>query len=205
MAGFVCTLPVIASLFSSCLPPPPFATGYVEGDFALIAPVATARVETLAVRRGDRVSKGQVVAELENRDADIALAEAEAALARALSELANLKQGRRVEEIAVINAALVSARAKEVEAEKEAQRVENLYKRGAVAESQIDVAVTALNVARARVVEGKANLAVAKLPARPHQIAAANAAVAQARARRDAAEWRLARRVLNAPANGVIR
>ena len=204
MVDFVCTVPVIASLFSACLPPAPFATGYVEGDFALIAPVATARVETLAVRRGDRVTKGQVLAKLEDRDAAIALAEAEASLARAVSELANLKQGRRAEEIAVIKAAVVSARAKEVEAEKESQRVENLFKRGAVAEAQIEVATTALNVARARVAEGKANLAVAKLPARPHQIAAAEAAVAQAKARRDAAQWRLGRRVLSAPADGVI-
>ena len=43
MTDFVCTLPLISALFSTCLPAPPLATGYVEGEFVLIAPVATAQ------------------------------------------------------------------------------------------------------------------------------------------------------------------
>ncbi len=204
MAGFLCSLPIIASLFANCAPPLPLATGYVEGDYVLIAPVATARIDNLAVQRGDKIIAGQVLATLEKRDAEIALAETEATLARALSELENLTQGRRPEEIAVIKAALVSARAKEAEAEKEATRVQNLFDRGAAAQAKIDITATALNVARARVAVGKANLAVARLPARPAQIAAAEASVAQAEAGRDAAKWRLQKRSITASGPGTV-
>jgi HlyD family secretion protein len=204
MAGFFCNLPIIATLFANCAPPLPLATGYVEGEYALIAPVATARINNLAVQRGDKIIAGQVLATLEKRDAEISVTENEATLARAVSQLKNLTQGRRPEEIAVIDAALVSARAKEVEAEKEAARVQNLYKRGAVAATQIDVTETALNVARAGVAEGKAKLAVARLPARPAQIAAAQASVTQAEARRDAAKWRLQKRTIVASGSGTV-
>lgn len=83
MTAFICTVPLLSALFSVCAPPPPFATGYVEGEYVLIAPVATAQIEALNVARGDRVEPGAVLAEMERRDAEIALAEARAALAQA--------------------------------------------------------------------------------------------------------------------------
>ena len=48
-----------------------------------------ARVDTLTVREGDRVSAGQTLAELEKRDLDAAVAQAEAAVAMAEAELEN--------------------------------------------------------------------------------------------------------------------
>ncbi|MEF9605921.1 biotin/lipoyl-binding protein, partial [Paracoccus sp. PXZ] len=79
MADFLCSLAFLAALFPQCGPPPPLGTGYAEGEYVQIAPVATARVEALAVQRGDRVEAGQPVATLESRDAALALAAAEAA------------------------------------------------------------------------------------------------------------------------------
>src|SRR5690606_14537131 len=107
----LCSLPLAALLFSACAAPPPFATGYVEGEYVLIAPVTVAQIETLAVGRGDRVVAGMPLVQMETRDAQIALAEALSAHARAGSQLENLRQGRRPEEIRVIEAALSSARA----------------------------------------------------------------------------------------------
>ena len=94
----------------------PFATGYVEGNYVQIAPVATAQILALTVTSGDRVTSGQPLVELEKRDAEIALAQAEAAMSRADSQLANLRQGKRPEEIRVIEASLASARAQAAEA-----------------------------------------------------------------------------------------
>jgi HlyD family secretion protein len=112
MAGFFCTIPILSALMASCAPPPPDATGHVEGEFVLVAPVATARLETLAVRRGGRVEQGQTLAMQERRDAEIALAGAASALAQAESRLADLQEGRREEENRVIEAELASARAR---------------------------------------------------------------------------------------------
>ncbi|MBS0564143.1 MAG: HlyD family efflux transporter periplasmic adaptor subunit [Proteobacteria bacterium] len=201
---FLCAVPVLSALIASCGAPPPLATGYVEGDYVLIAPVATATIDSLAVARGDRVVAGQPLASLERRDAEIALAEARAAVARAEGQLANLREGRRPEEIRVIEAALASARARADEAERTRARLDNLASSGSASKAQRDDAATAAKVAAASVAEAEANLAVARLPARPQEIAAAEATLAGARAGLAHAQWALDQRNLAAPAAGVI-
>ncbi|MEZ5777598.1 MAG: HlyD family efflux transporter periplasmic adaptor subunit [Paracoccaceae bacterium] len=204
MTGFVCAVPILSALFSACSPLPPFATGYVEGEYVLIAPVAVAQIDSLAVRRGDRVEAGASLVEMERRDAEIALSEASAALAQAESQLANLREGRRPEEIRVIEASLASALAQAAEADRSAERLKSLAARGAATATQADDAATAATVARAKVAEAEASLAVARLPARPQEIAAAEAAVQGAAAARARAEWHLEKRHLAAPSSGTI-
>ena len=201
---FLCAVPLVSWLFASCEPPMPFATGYVEGNYVQIAPVATAQILALTVTSGDRVASGQLLVALERRDAELALAQAEAALSRADSQLANLRQGKRPEEIRVIEASLASARAQAGEARRTADRLLDLAARGVATETQRDDASTAAEVAEARVTEIEANLAVAQLPARPDEIAASEAALREATAARDHARWQLEKRNLTAPADGVI-
>ena len=201
---FLCAVPLVSWLFASCEPPMPFATGYVEGNYVQIAPVATAQILALTVTSGDRVASGQPLVALEKRDAEIALAQAEAALSRADSQLANLRQGKRPEEIRVIEASLASARAQAGEARRTADRLLDLAARGVATETQRDDASTAAEVAESRVTEIEANLAVAQLPARPDEIAASEAALREATAARDHARWQLDKRDLTAPADGVI-
>ena len=204
MSSFICAVPVISALFNACAPVPPFATGYVEGEYVLVAPVAVAQIAALSVKRGDRVEAGQTLVEMERRDAEIALSQAEAARAQAESQLANLREGRRPEEIRVIEATLASARAQLAEAERTEARLQSLADRGSATTAQAEDAATAASVARARVAEAEASLAVAKLPARPQEIAAAEAAVAGARAAVDQAAWNLSQRRLASAADGVI-
>ena len=199
-----CSIPLISALFSACTPAPPFATGYVEGDYVLIAPVTTAQVESLTVRRGDAVTAGQILVAMERRDAEIAVAQAEAVLAQAESQLANLQLGKRPEEIRVIEATLASARAQAAEAARAEVRLTSLSERGAATESQREDATTAADIAKAKVAEIEANLAVAELPARAQEIAATEAAVRSARADLDRAKWLFDQRDLTAPAPGVI-
>ncbi|MGL4281089.1 MAG: HlyD family secretion protein, partial [Albidovulum sp.] len=118
--------------------------------------------------------------------------------------LANLLEGRRAEEIRVIEATLASAQAKLTEAERAEARAKSLAARGAATTAQAEDAATALSVARALVTEAEASLAVAKLPARPQEIAAAEAALKGARAAKARAAWNLSERRLTAPAPGVI-
>ena len=204
MTGLLCALPFIASLVSACGPPPPLAVGYVEGDYVLIAPVEVAEIVELRVRRGDTIAAGDVLAVLERRDAQIAVAEAEAALADTKSRLADLKRGKRPEEIAVIEAALNSAIAQEREAERVLARQTRLLESGFTAQARFDDAATAVEMASAKRAEIEANLAVARLPARADAIAAATAQVDRARAALDRARWRLDRRTLSAPQPGTV-
>lgn len=192
----LCTLPLAASLFAACAPPTSFATGYVEGEFTLVAPVAVAQIAAVPVSRGDRIKAGELLVVMQQRDAEIALAQAEATLAQAESHLADLREGRRAEEINVIEANLASARAQALEAQRTRDRIISLAARGAATAAQRDDAVTAEKIAAASVVQVTAELAVARLPARPQAIAVAEAAVRGAEATRAQAEWNLAQRRL---------
>jgi HlyD family secretion protein len=204
MMDLICGLPLIASLFASCAPMPPLATGYVEGEYVLLAPVEVGRIEVLVKKRGDRVSKGETLVRMEGADADIAVHEAQAALEHAQAQLANLKEGKRREEIDVIEASLQSARAQAAEAKRVFDRETALAKRGINAKADLDQASTALLQADAKVSEMTANLSVAKLAARPMEIDAADALVKQAEAKLADAKWRLEHRSLTVPENGVV-
>jgi HlyD family secretion protein len=195
--SLLCSLPLAASLFAACAAPSPFATGYVEGEFTLVAPVTVAQIRAVDVERGDRVEAGEVLVEMERRDAEIALAESEAALAQARSQLADLREGKRPEEIRVIEATLESARAQAAEAERARDRMTSLATRGVVTDAQRDDAITSAAVAAARVAQVEAELAVARLPARAEAIASAEAAVSGAEAALDRAMWNLAQRRLS--------
>jgi len=200
----LCALPIIASLLASCSAPAPLATGYVEGDYVLLAPVSTAQISALAVARGDRFAAGDTLVQLDARDAQISLAQAEAGLAQAQSQLENLRVGKRPEEIRVIEASRDSAQAQLTEYERSLKRIETLTARGAATEAQREDAETAVIVARAKLAEIEANLAVAQLPARAQEIAAAEAQVRASQADLDKARWVLDERSLEAPANGVV-
>jgi len=201
---FLCSVPLLSALFASCTPPMPLATGYVEGDYVQISALSTAQILTLSVASGDRVEIGQTLVDLEPRDAQIGLAQAKAALSRSESQLANLRQGRRPEEIAVIEAALASAKAQADEAQRSADRLRDLSTKGAATETQRDDAATSAKVAKARVAEIEANLAVARLPAREDEIAAAEAARLEAAAALEKAEWQLETRRLASPTAGTV-
>ena len=195
--SFVCAIPVIASLIWTCTGAGPLAVGYVEGEYVLVAPIETAQIVDLSVRRGDRVTAGEALARLERRDAEIALAQAE-------RQLANLQEGRRPEEIASIVASLSSAKAQAAEAERVLQRQADLLKQGISTQAAHDSASTTVELNRAKVSELEANLAVARLPARENEIKAAQAAVDQAGAVLEQAEWRLSKRTLSIPQSGVV-
>ncbi len=203
MMDLLCAIPVIAGLFGACAPPP-LSVGYVEGEYVLLAPLEVATIRTIGVHRGDRVAAGDVLAEVEDDDARIAVADAEAALHRAEAQLANLEEGKRPEEIRVLEATLQSARAQAAEAERIFGRRQNLLKTGAVSRASFDEASTGLDTARAKVEELEANLAVARLPARTNEIAASRNAVKQARATLEKARWFLDKRTIKAPAAGEI-
>lgn len=205
MGLFLCEIPGLSALLAVCTLPSPFATGYVEGDFTLVAPVSIAQIADVFVARGDRVETGEQIVRLEQHDAEIALADAEASLAQARSRLANLMEGRRPEELHVIEADLASARAQAAEAKRTMNRLADLAARGAATRTQRDDAATALEIAEAHVAEIEADLVVARMPARIHEIAAAEASVAKADAALEMARWLLDQRVLRAPAAGTIQ
>lgn len=202
--SLLCSLPLAAQLFGICASPPPLAVGYVEGEYVLMAPIEVAQVATVGVRRGDRVTPGMPVATLEDDDARIAVAQSQAALSQAEAQLADLKVGKRPEEIAVLKAAVDMAKAQAADAKRKYDRASDLYKRGTGTQADYDTASATMETADAQVGQAEANLAVGGLPARPETIKAAENQVQQAQSALGQAQWRLSKRVLAAPSAGRI-
>ncbi len=200
----LCAFRFLAALLPACAPAPPTFVGYVEGEYVAIAPIDIARIDSLAVRRGDLVKAGDAIGAVVATDAEISVRNAEGQLAQAEAELANILYGRRPEEIAAIEAQLNSANVQEDDARRSLNRKRDLSARGYAPQSDLDQAQTNYDVAAARVKELTANLAVAKLPSRNDEIEAAKSRVTQARANLDQMKWRLAQRSLTAPAEGSI-
>ena len=200
----LCSIGFVASWLSACAPPSTSVVGYVEGEYVQIAPIEVARIVALDVRRGDLVKAGETIGAVEATDAEIAVRNAEGALAQAQAELANILYGRRPEEIAAIQATLDAAKVQTADNQRSLDRERDLNARGFAPQADLDRAQTAYDVSSSRVKELTANLAVAKLPARDDEIAAAQSRVKQAQAALDQARWRLGQRTLTAPAAGQI-
>jgi HlyD family secretion protein len=178
--------------------------GYVDADYVLVGAEATGRLTTLSVKRGDPVKAGATLFTLDDRDESSALAEAKAQLAQARASLADLKTGKRPEEIRVLDAQLADAEASLTVAEKSYQRNRDLSTRAVVAVATLDQSKADLDSAAARVQAARENRSVANLPARPDQIAAAEQQVAALAATVTAAETKLARRTQAATASGRV-
>jgi len=204
MIEFLCALPVLASVFNMCAPPPPLAVGYVEGEYMLVAPIETARVLAVNVKRGDRITAGQPLIDMELRDVEIAVRQAQAALDQAVSQVANLRRGKRPEEIAMVAAELGSAKSQAAEARRIVLRKKDLLIRKTVSQANFDAATTDLERSLALVEELQAALAVARLPGRPDEIKSSEAAVEQMRSALQGAQWRLENRTLSSPEPGSV-
>ena len=116
-----------------------------------VAPKISGRIERLMVNLGDIVQRGQVIAELDDAEAQQAVAQAEA-------------------ELAVASANLAQAHSALATAMREFERVQTLRERGVASESQLDVAVAQrdasqaeLKVAEAEVRRSEAALAAAEI------------------------------------------
>jgi HlyD family secretion protein len=179
--------------------------GYAEGDYVRLGAPAAGWLQTVAVQRGDRVEAGALLFELEDGRQRAAVTQAEAQLARARSELADRKLGKRPEEIARLEANLAEAKATLAYAEQDLERQASLARRDFAAEARLDQARAAAEQGRAHVAAMAADLATARLPARDDQIAAAASEVAMREASLAQARWDLEQRIVRAPMAALVQ
>ncbi len=98
----------------------------MDGEYVNVAPIEVARVANEYVRRGDKLNAGDRIATFETTDADIAVSNAEAALAQADADLVNILYGRRPEEMAAIEANLKAAQVQQDDAQRTLSRRKDL-------------------------------------------------------------------------------
>ncbi len=114
----------------------------VEGGMVLVGARTDGVVESVAVKPGDAVERGQVLATLDARSATIAVASAEAGIEQARAQLAGLQVSlKQAERRAPRVAAAASAGAATGEAAEQARgAVASLKARQAAAQAQLDAA-----------------------------------------------------------------
>lgn len=158
----------------------------------------TATIQRVAVREGDRVSKGAVLVQLNDSEARATLAQADAALTEAIARQHQLHTvGAPVAE-----AALAQAQANHTAAQTEYNRSRELVAQGFYSQQKADDARRALDVAAGV-------LAAARSQAQAQQPKGAEATLAAARATQaaagaDAARARLARLTLVSPIDALV-
>lgn len=194
-----------AGVMSACSPPASEGyLGYLEADYAYIGAPVAGRLSRLAVARGESVAAGAALFTLDGELERHQLDEAQARLAQAQAQRADLGQGRRPEEIRVIAERVREARSALDLAEREWKRVRDLQQRGLTSADALDRATAARAQAQARVASTSAEQRSAELAGRSDALAAADAAVAAAQAVVEQARWRLAQTAVSATAPGQV-
>lgn len=198
------TLAALAVALGLGAGPAPVAHGYVEGEYLRIAAPAAGTLDTLSVARGNRVAAGAPLFALDLTSARAERERLAAAVGQARAQLADLKKGKRPEELAVIAAQKAQAEAALRYSAAEMERQQTLVARRVSSDDRLDAARAAFERDQARLAELSAQLVVSNLPARADQLRAAEDAVTQAEAALAQAEKRLAELAPLAPADALV-
>jgi membrane fusion protein, multidrug efflux system len=181
---------------------------YVTVHYATIAPRISGQVATVPVDDNDVVKTGQVLATLDPRDNETALASAEAAVARGRSQLDEISADvtRQPSIIAEQHAAVASARAKLAFAQDNARRYGNLAATGAGTMQEHQQADTTLQQAQASLDSADASLDAARrqLDVLKARRSAAEAAVKADEVQHQQATLNLSYTQILAPIDGMV-
>jgi HlyD family secretion protein len=191
------------SLFSAT-PAPLHLQGYVEGEYVRIGSPIAGTLTELNVREGDRVSEGATLFSLDTIADRAARDQAAAQLAQAEALLANLRKGKRPDELKAIAAQKTQAEASERLSLATLRRQEALVAPGYATRQALDQARASLERDRALVAQSAADLRVARLGGREDEIAAQEALVALNHAELTRAEKRLSDLAPPAPAAALV-
>jgi len=178
------------------------ATGTLESEAEVnLRAEVPGRILRLLVDEGDRVARGQVVAELDPQETDsqVALARAELATARARleEEQAGVTMLRER-----IRTKIEETRATMERAAKDLERLKALHAEGAIARQQLDLAQAEFDVAAAAHAAALADRDQVKV--KEHQVAGAQAAVGQRAAQLRLAEVQRSRMSIRSPIAGLV-
>ena len=178
------------------------ATGTVESEVEVnLRAEVPGRIHRLLVDEGDRVERGQIVAELDPQEA-----ESQVALVRA--ELATARARLQEEEAGVamlrerIRTRIEESRATMERTARDLERLKALFAEGAIARQQLDLAQAEFEVAGA--VHAASLADRDQIVVKEHQVVAARAAVTQREAQVRLAEVQRSRMSIRSPIPGLV-
>jgi HlyD family secretion protein len=179
-------------------------SGYAEAELVYMAPTTAGVLQSVTVRRGDHVTRGQALFALDT-DAEVYGREAAGARrTKAEAQLSNLRKGRRPLELAAIDQQLAQAQAALTASTSALRRQQSLVDQGFVAPLRLEELVAARDRDAARLRELQAQRAVAADAARSDEIAAAAADASASVSDQALAQWREGQRQRTAPSDAVV-
>jgi HlyD family secretion protein len=162
------------------------------------------RVTQIFVNEGDKVSQGELVAQLDPEELhrEVALRKAESSVAE--SVLKELESGFLPEEIAQAKAKLDQAEADFDRLQTDFERQQQLLNKEVISKREFDVSQAAYEVANSRLQEARKALTLMVKGARPEKIEQSQARVQQSQEALSLAETRLAYAELLSPLTGSV-
>ncbi len=179
--------------------------GNVDIREAQLAFNSSEYIEKILVQEGDRVKRGQLLAQLHTELLSSQLAEAEAMFLAQQLVVTKLKAGSRPQEIRKAEAEHQAIKATAIAANDTYQRMEKLLKNQLASPDDVENLRSQADAANARMEAAKANLALLKSGPRKEDIAIAKAQLAAREAALSMVKQRLKYASLTAPEDGIIR
>lgn len=179
-------------------------TGTIEARQVDVSPKLTGRIAELAVREGQPVERGQLIARLDAAELAADVRRAEAAVRTTEAQLRDIQAGSRREEIEQARAALRNTMATREWTERDLQRARELFARELIAAQEVDRARQAFEVALANETSAREHLELVRAGARPDAVAVVRHQVGEAREALGLAQARLAEARLTSPITGLV-
>ncbi len=162
------------------------------------------RIVELPVRAATQVKKGQVVAQLDKREFEAAVARLESQREQASSQLAAMKTGARSEDITALQAKVTAARAQLEAQQTQVGRLRQLVEKGSVARVDLDNAQAKLKTDAANLDVAQQELKKGQLGARTEEVEAQEAVIRDLDTQLSEAKADLEDTTLRAPFDGII-
>ncbi|MEL6471974.1 MAG: efflux RND transporter periplasmic adaptor subunit [Cyanobacteria bacterium J06623_4] len=209
------TIPVVSSELTVRIT----ASGSVEPVRTVnLSPKSAGTIQELYVEQGDRVTRGQLIARMDNDQLNAQMIQNEASVAEARAQLDDAINGASETDIGQAEAAVASAQAQLREArarlqlaEDDRDRTQSLFDQGAVSRSDLDRAISesrsanaSVEQAIARINEAEQRMIDQKDGNDAETIAQAEARLARAEGQLQAVQVQLDDTQIRAPFDGII-
>lgn len=179
--------------------------GYVIAKHqVLVSPQVSGRILHLNIEEGRRVTKGEVLAEIERTEYNADVEQMRGLVMRNRAELEELERGARPQEIAGATADLQEQEEVLKQLESQYQRTKEAVKTKFASMSEYEQSQSSYFSTRRRVEKLRQTLDMMKEGPRKERIEMARAALVQSEANLAKAQWRLENCTIRAPISGTI-
>ncbi|MCM3080006.1 efflux RND transporter periplasmic adaptor subunit [Brevibacillus invocatus] len=164
----------------------------------------TGILREFAVKEGDKVQKGQVIAKIDTSDVDSKILDLEAQIGLAQANMAKAQTGNEPEELAQEQERVLQAQRDYDTAKKEYDRMNQLFASGASTQQELDKAKSQLDSNLSSLNVAKQQLALKQKGPRKEEIASHQAQINKLQVERGQLEKERVQSVVIAPADGTV-